>query len=257
MWRRPLLSLAALAAFAYASLCMWLYVQQHDLMYFPQATRSAAADADFSIVRDGTTLRGWIVNAGQADPILYFGGNAERVEQRREQFARLFPDHSVYLLAYRGYGASEGRPSERALFGDALAFFDHVQARHAGQPVAVIGSSLGSGIAGYLASQRKVPRLVLIAPFDSMVEVARSHYPLLPVRWLISDRYQSAAHLAGYAEPVLVIRAGRDQVIPAASTVRLIESLGTAPRVLLLPEADHNSIGTDPAYETALQDFID
>ncbi len=224
-----------LAVLGYAGICVALYFQQRGLMYFPQATRTAPADTDFQLTRDGLTLRGWVVNAGQPDPILYFGGNAERVEHRREQFARLFPDHSIYLLAYRGYGASDGQPNEQTLFGDALAFFDHVQARHRGQPVVVIGTSLGSGIASHVASKRPVTKLVLVAPFDSMAEVAGSHYPVLPVRWLLSDKYDSATHLAGYSAPVLVIRAGRDEVIPAASTDRFIDALGAPPQVVVLP----------------------
>jgi alpha-beta hydrolase superfamily lysophospholipase len=145
------------------------------------------------------TLRGWVVNRDQPDPILYFGGNAERIEANREDFARMFPGRSVYLVAYRGYGASTGEPGEAALVPDALAVFDEVQRRHPGQRIAVIGRSLGSGIASQVAGQRPVARLALITPFDSMIGAAKTHYPIFPVDWLLDERYESAKALRGFA----------------------------------------------------------
>lgn len=246
----------ATLAVAYGGICGWMYAKQRDMMYFPQFTRVDAAQTDFAIGRDGVTLRGWLVNPGKSRAIVYFGGNGERVEDNREDFLRWFPDSSVYLLAYRGYGASEGRPSEEALFGDALALFDEAQSHHPGQPVAVIGRSLGSGVASYVASQRSVAKLALITPFDSLAEVGQAHYSWLPVRWLSTDRYESANHLRKYQGPLLVIRAGKDEVIPAASTDRLIASLPSAPRVVALPEASHNDLASDPAYGKTLSDFM-
>lgn len=253
--RLPWVLGTAVIAMGYVALCAWMYAKQRDFTYFPQFTRVDAHEADFELRRDGTTLRGWRVNPGQSNAILYFGGNAERIEMSREEFATWFPDSSVYLLAYRGYGASDGSPSEADLFADALALFDHVRACHPGS-IAVVGRSLGSGVASYLASQRPVERLVLITPFDSLADVASAHYPWLPVRRLFRERYESTRHLAGYRGPILVIRAGRDEVIPAANTHHLIAALATPPRIVDLPDADHNSIGDDPAYGKALTAFV-
>lgn len=253
--RLPLAIVIAVIALAYLGLCAWMYARQRDLMYFPQFTRVEARATDLAIRRDGVTLRGWQVNPGRPGAILYFGGNAERIELARDEFAAWFPDSSVYLLAYRGYGASDGTPRESDLFADALALFDDVDARHPG-PIAVVGRSLGSGVASYLASQRPVARLVLITPFDSLAGVASTHYPWLPVHWLVGDRYESLRHLAGYRGPMLVIRAGRDTVIPAANTDRLIAGLATPPQTVNLADADHNSIGENAAYGKALTTFL-
>lgn len=252
---RLLLSAIAVLAAVYIGLCALMYAKQRESMYFPQFTRVDARQTDFQIRRDGVTLRGWLMNPGRPGAVVYFGGNAERIEFARDEFAAWFPDSTVYLVAYRGYGASDGTPREADLYADALALFDHVRARHAG-PVAVVGRSLGSGVASYLASQRPVARLVLIAPFDSLANVGQMHYPWLPVRRLLKDRYESARHLADYRGPVLVVRAGRDQVIPAASTDRLIASLTPPPQVIELPTADHNSIGNDPRLGEALRGFV-
>lgn len=258
MTRKKLLTVALLAtpALAYAGLCGWMYAKQRELLYLPHMTKVDAAQTDFGIARNGVMLNGWLVNIGQPGAILYFGGNAERVEDRRKEFARLFPRASTYLVPYRGYGASEGTPTEADILEDALAVYDQVQARQPGAKIVVIGRSLGSAVASYVASKRPVAKLVLVTPFDSMANVAQSHYPWLPVRWLLQDRYEQATYLHAYKGPLMIVRAGRDDVVPAESTNQLIASLGRKARVLDLPEADHSSVATDATYARALASFV-
>lgn len=256
MLLKSLLVLAVLLLLGYAGLSALLYFKQRELIYFPAATALPASATDFSLARGALTLRGWELNPGESKALIYFGGNAERLESSRAEFARLFPDRTVYLLSYRGYGASDGEPTEAALFGDALALYDAVQARHATGGIAVIGRSLGSGVASYLASQRPVRQLVLVTPFDSLAEVAQSHYRWLPVRWLISDAYASHRYLRRYSGPLLILRAGRDEVVPPASTDRLVASLKTQAQVVDFPHADHNDISLEPRYGESLRAFL-
>jgi uncharacterized protein len=250
------MAVVALLVVGYLGVCGYLYANQRQLIYHPQATRVAAADTNFLVSHGGVTLRGWVINPGRPKAILYFGGNAERIEGNRESFAHWFPDSTVYLLAYRGFGASDGAPDEQALGADALALYDQVHAEHPDAPIAVIGRSLGSGVASYLASQRPVARLALITPFDSIADTAQAHFAWLPARLLVKDRYDSVAHLASYHGPVLVVRAGQDDVIPARNSARLIASLTPAPTVVDLPEAGHNTLDEYPQYGEALAAFM-
>lgn len=254
--RKSLLTVLLLVLAAYAGICAYLYSQQRALLYFPRFTRVAASQTDFHLVRDDATLRGWVVNPGQPRLILYFGGNGEAIQQNRASFAQWFPGHSVYLLAYRGYGASDGAPEETLLFADALALYDHVHTAHPGLPIAVMGRSLGSGVASYVASKRPVARLALVTPFDSMAEVAQGHYPWLPVRALVKDRYASDQYVAKFRGPVLVIRAGHDEIIGWARTQGLIDALPQPPKVLEVPNAGHNTVQEFPAYAQALEEFF-
>lgn len=256
MLSKTLLIFLALSALLYMALCALLYAKQRALIYFPEATRVAATQTDISIDRGDAVLRGWVVNPGRQRAILYFGGNGESVELNRGDFAQHFPECSTYLIAYRGYGASEGQPSQDALFADALAIYDHVRQRHPQAPIAVIGRSLGSGIASYLASQRPVDRLVLVTPFDSLADVGQTHYPLFPVRWLVRDRYESFRHLPQYPGPLMVIRAPKDAVIPARHTDRLIAELPRKPEIVEFPQADHNNLSEDPRYWRSLRAFM-
>lgn len=249
-------SLATLLVLVYAGLCALMYFKQRDLIYYPQITRVDAAQTDFSMQREGLVLRGWTVNPGRAKAIVYFGGNGESIQDSRDEFARWFRGHTAYLVAYRGYGASDGQPDEKTLLADALAVFDRVQSQHPGQPISVIGRSLGSGVAAYVASKRPVDKLVLVTPYDSLAEIGQAHYPWLPVRWLSTQRYESATYLAGYKRPLLVVRADRDEIIPAESTARLIASLPKPPQVVTLSDTGHNGLNDKPEYGRSLSAFL-
>jgi pimeloyl-ACP methyl ester carboxylesterase len=254
--RSFLIVVAAVAVLGYAGLCWFLHAQQREMIYFGGFTAVDRAATDFALKRPDATLRGWVVNPDGHSPILYFGGNAERIELNREDFARMFPGRSVYLLAYRGYGASDGTPSEAALVGDALALFDYVQTRHPDEPVSAIGRSLGSGVASQLAARRPLAKLALITPFDSLAGAAKAHYPIFPIDWLLEDRYESAGALRAFERPLLILHGGRDEVVPEANTLRLVAALPGTPQVVRIAAADHNDISFYPDFAPALSAFI-
>ncbi len=254
--RSVLIIVAVLAMLAYAGACWFLHARQRQMIYHGWTTTADAAGTDFELKRPGAVLRGWVVNPGKPAPILYFGGNAERIEAHRDAFARMFPGRSVYLVAYRGYGASSGEPGEAALVSDALAVFDDVQRRHPDERIGVIGRSLGSGIASQVAGRRPVERLALITPFDSMVATAQSHYPIFPASWLLTERYESTNALLAYRHPVLIVHGGRDDIVPEANTLRLIQALPAKPHVVRIAAADHNDISRHPEFEAALSGFM-
>ena len=243
-------------ALLYLTICGWMYFSQRALVYYPQVTRADPASTDYALPRgEGITLRGWVVNPDAAQAIVYFGGNGEDVSANRELFARALPQHAVYLVAYRGYGASDGESSQAAIMDDALAVFDDVQRRHAARPVAVIGRSLGSGVASHVAANRAIDRLALVTPFDSLVSVAQTHYPWLPVRLLMRERYPSTEWLRAYRGPLLVVRASRDTVVPPQHTDRLIAALPQRPDVVELRDSGHNDLD-EAAYARALTAFF-
>lgn len=226
------------------------------LVYPSRLTRTSAEDTDLHLRLDGVDLRGWVVNPGRRRGLVYFGGNGESVGDLRTELGHRFPEHTGYLLAYRGYGASGGRPAERTIVSDALALLDHVADRHPAEPVDVIGRSLGSGVAMQVAVQRPVERLVLVTPFDSLVAVAEDLFPRLPMRWLVHDRWDSAAVATDVKAQVLVLRAGRDDLVRPARTTSLLSVLSGRPRVVEFPESDHATLVDDPAYWSSIEEFL-
>ncbi|WP_158543547.1 alpha/beta hydrolase [Dyella solisilvae] len=254
MFVRTMVVLAVLAVLVYGGICASLYFGQRSLVYQPEPSWLVRQPPDFELVRDGVHLRGWVMNPGKPRALLYFGGNAERIEDSREELARWLPDRTIYLLPYRGFGASDGKPSEAALVGDAIALFDKVAPSHTA--VAVLGRSLGSGVAVQLAAQRPVERLVLVTPFDSLVRVAAGYYPWAPVNLLMRERFESWRHAAAISSPVLVIRAEHDEVIPAARTDALIAAFGQRPAQQVVADAGHNTIQDFADYRVSLERFL-
>jgi pimeloyl-ACP methyl ester carboxylesterase len=225
------------------------------LVYPGAATRIPPERTDLELRVDGVTLRGWEVNPGRDRALVYYGGNGEGLDWLVPELGARFPDHTSYLVAYRGYGASGGTPSEPSLTTDALAVHDHAVERHPGG-VDVVGRSLGSGVAMQVAVRRPVQRLVLITPFDSLVATAADLFPWLPVRHLLRDRWDSAAVAHRLRAEVLVVRAGRDAVVRPPRTDRLLEVLPEDSAVLDLPDAEHGTLHEDPAYWPAIVDFL-
>lgn len=237
-----------MSALIYAGLCAVLFATQDSLLYFPtQAPLGTTVDTALQLGVEGAELRVAIRPRPGPQALIYFGGNAEDVSLALPVFAAAFPDHALYLLHYRGYGGSSGAPSEQALHDDALALFDHVLRDH--PSIVVIGRSLGSGVAIRLARRRPAQRLVLITPYDSLVEIAAEHYPLFPVRWLMRDSYDSGQHAPDITIPTLILAAEHDEIIPRASTERLharfAEGVAT---YVILPGSGHNTISHGAAY---------
>lgn len=224
-------------------------------LYQPKETRLSAEETNLELMVEGVALRGWVVNPGQRRGLVYFGGTGERLDWLVEELEEWFPDHTSYLVAYRGYGASEGTPSERVLTTDALAVLKHAAARHRGS-VDVVGRSLGSGVAMQVAVRRPVRRLVLVTPFDSMVAVVADHFPRLPVRAILQDRWDSAAVADAIRAPVLVVRTGRDKLVLPARTDQLLEKLPADTEVLNLYRRSHITVQDDPAYWPAIVEFL-
>lgn len=252
---KALLYAGAIAAIAYGALCALLYLAQDRLMYLatPEVDRPGARS--LRLKSGAATLKLWELHPDQRAALIYFGGNAEDVSANLAEFDSAFPDRAVYLVNYRGYGGSSGQPSEAALTADAQAIYDWLTLRH--DHIAVIGRSLGSGVATALAASRAVERLALVTPFDSMAKVAADHFFWMPVRWLLRDRYDSLARIGKVRAPLLIVVAERDEVVLRARSDALISAIPAAVRqMVLVAGATHNDISDFPDYRRSLKEFM-
>lgn len=237
---------------AYAGICAVLFVFQRSLLYFPQPAALAAPASLLTLTLPDADLRVSVRPHDGPKALIYFGGNAEDVSLSLSAFAQAFPDRAVYLLHYRGYGGSSGKPTEENLHADALALFDKVRASH--PDIAVVGRSLGSGVAVRLASRRPVARLALVTPYDSIAEIAAAQFPYFPVRWLLTDKFESWRHAPAIRVPTLLIAAGQDEVIPRASTERLLAGFGAGvASLMVMAGAGHNTVSSSADYWLALR----
>lgn len=224
------------------------------LLYPSGATRPVDREPTLTLHHEGETLHGWAANPRGSRCLLYFGGNGERVEGTVGPLAAVLTQHAVNAAAYRGYGPSTGTPSEHSLVADALAWFDDLSSRYSS--IDVVGRSLGSGVAVQVAAQRPVRRLVLVTPFDSLINVAADVARPLPIGWLVRDRYESVRHTAELTCPVLVLRASDDTMVRPQRTAGLVASFATPPEEVVIAGRGHNDLQLDPAYDVALRRFL-
>lgn len=189
--------------------------------------------------------------------VIGFSGNAWNADDCTTFMAHRVKDVDIAVFHYRGYAPSEGRPSEAALFEDALLIHDTLVQGLAPKRTYAFGFSLGSGVAAYLASQRPLAGQLLVTPFDSIEAVAASRYKVVPVRYLLKHPFRSTAHLDGKPVPTAVILASDDRIVPRERSERLIAALADPVMVETIPESTHGGIYDMEAIDVLLRAALD
>lgn len=246
--------LLSLIAIVYIALCIVLYFFQRDLLYFPTAQSDHGLET-FELNNEGETLNIIVANKGHAKALIYFGGNHERVANSAADYAKDFPNHTLYFANYRAYGGSTGSPTEQALYSDALALFDVVQKKHPFP--AIMGRSLGTGVATYVAVNRIIDKLILITPYDSIEAIAQGQYPFFPISLMLKDRFDSVSRAALINVPTIIIVAEKDTLIPTDNTLHLVRAID--PKYLTVKAfkgAGHNNVSHLDAYHQTLKNFM-
>ena len=250
--KRVLINLGVLALVLYIALCVILFATQRSLLYFPQSRTDVPGTIVIKLDRGDAVVNVTRLQRNGPAALIYFGGNGEDVSLSVPELAEAYPQRTIFLLHYRGYGGSTGSPSEDALVGDALAFYDKVAAGY--KDIALVGRSLGSGVAVQLASQRVVSRLVLVTPYNSIRELAAQQFPYMPVRWLLKDKFESWQYTDKITVPTLLIAAENDEIIPRASTDALLKSFRSGTAALrVIANVGHNTISDSPDYVPLLK----
>lgn len=263
---RLILKLAAGAALAMGLLALIVPVLQQRLMYFPDTRHFTPEQAGLSGVTervletpDGARVLAWYAPARPGRPtILYFHGNAGALEARSERIRKYASRGlGVFMMTYRGFGGSSGKPSEAANVADARLAYDTLVASGVDPAdIIVYGESLGTGVAVQVAGERPVAGLVLDAPYTSMVDLAALHHPLIPGRWFMTDRYETRRHIAKVKAPLLILHGEKDTIVPIEMG-REIFALAPEPKTMrTFPAASHDDHYKFGSYD-ALYAWID
>ncbi len=263
-----LLRFSRILVIAYVAVLAFLMIFENSIVYpapkYPvgdwKTTAFEFEDANFS-ASDGTALHGWFVeNAQPRATLLYFHGNGENVSHLADVLQRLNREYqlNVFAFDYRGYGRSAGKPNERGIRMDARAALEWLNTRTNTEPEDVIffGKSIGGGVAVELASEKGCKALVLENTFSSMLDAASVHYPWIPVRWLMRNRYMSIEKIAKCPQPLLQSHGTDDGTIPFACGRRLFDaSPSTDKQFVEIPNGDHND-ETTPAFWNSFRQFL-
>lgn len=242
-----------LGAAVYLGLALYLYVFQARYVYFPElpSRQVEATPADIGLAFDAVTLRtadgealaGWFIATSAArGTLLYLHGNGGNIGHRLDQievFHRL--GLNVFIIDYRGYGASSGRPSEEGTYQDALAAWNWLtqEKRLAPERIVVFGESLGGAIAAWLAARQAPAGLVIYASFTSVPEMAQTLYPMFPASRLVRYRYDTRAALGSVNCPVLILHSAEDEIIPFSHGQALLAA-AREPKRLVELRGGHN-----------------
>ncbi|MGH3736882.1 MAG: alpha/beta hydrolase [Micromonosporaceae bacterium] len=227
-----------------------LWALQRQLIYLPSPGRPPPATTLLSAAEevtlrtsDGLSLGAWLAPAappGRGVSVLVANGNAGD-RSLRAPLARALNAHglSVLLFDYRGYGGNPGSPSEQGLARDARAAYRYL-AERTDDKILFFGESLGAAVVTELATGHPPAGLVLRSPFTDLAAVGRVHYPLLPVKTLLRDRYPLIDHLASVRVPTVVVYGAADSIIPAGQSRTVAEAAPGPTTTVEIRGADHN-----------------
>jgi len=218
-------------------------------------------DSEIKIIADdGTQLHGWLLKKSSPEKtplVIYFGGNGEEVSGMADHFER-FGDCSLLLINYRGYGLSEGRPSEKNLFHDAETIFDTLIRSQEidSNCVVAMGRDLGAGVAVHLAAHRPLQGVILVSPYDSLTRVAQHHLPFVPVKLLFKYPFNAIALAPSITTPMLALVAQQDALIPPSHSYHLASKWAGTHDIQLIEPADHDNMSDNEIYWNAIRQFL-
>jgi predicted alpha/beta-fold hydrolase len=251
-----LIKLLVMLLAVYAGVVTLLYLGQRSLIFRGAYMESVPVDHPRAPERlelataDGEVMHGMLFRGSpdSADLVIGFGGNMQDAEILGQDLAARLPHADVVVFHYRGYGPSTGRPSEAALYADALAIYDAMIARLRPGRTFAVGISLGSGVATYLSKHRTLAGMVLVTPFDAIEAIAKEQYFWVPVSLLLHQRFPSVEHMQANSTPVAVIAAEDDRVVRPQRTAALRNQISNLVFDRTLAGATHATINNLPAY---------
>lgn len=236
-----------------------IYFPMKEIEITPDAVGLTYEDIYF-VTQDGLKLNGWFLLAQDSRfTIILCHGNAGNISHRIEKLQILHNlGLSIFIFDYRGYGKSQGRPSERGLYRDGEAAYNYLVSTHKIEPQNIIlyGESLGGAVAIDLASKKDVKALITEGVFSSTRDVARAVYPFLPP-FLVSSSFESARKIRNIRAPKLIIHSLNDEIIPFRLSEKLFES-APQPKKFLKLMGGHNTafLDSEELYRLGIEEFL-
>lgn len=252
----------------YAALVLFTYLRQDSLLYYPvrelaSSPRDIGLDyEDLALItKDGIKISAWFIpSPEERGVVLFCHGNAGNISHRLDSL-RIFHELrlSVLIFDYRGYGRSEGKPSEEGTYLDAEAAWDYLTAKrgYPAEGIIIFGRSLGAAVAAEVAARKGAGGLIVESGFISVPDLASRYFPWLPVRMISRHRYAVAERLREIPFPKLIIHSPDDEVIPFAHGIALFEA-ATAPKEFLEISGGHNEgfLLSGSHYTSGLDRFV-
>lgn len=262
---RPARFFAIISA-CYLSFIALYYVEQRSYLFYTSELRTPPQSVGLRNVGemelttpDGQHLIAWYAPPAKGEPtVFYLHGNAGALVHRANR-VRLYREqgYGVFMLAYRGFSGSTGRPTETNIVADALMAYDLLAGfTPLESKIVVYGESLGTGVAVQVAAKRRPAGVVLESPFSSAVDVGTHLYPYLPVHWLLKDRFESISYIQEVKAPLLVLHGESDSIVPPELGRKLFNAAPGPKLAYFIEGATHYTLYDHGAFEN-VKTFLD
>lgn len=267
-FKQLIIKLLVTLGICYLSLCITLYFLQDSLLFHPQPwsqyqdkllKRDSEGLKEIRLkMKDNTEIHGILRTNQNSQPIervfLAFGGNADEAALSASGIPEKLLVGSVWIsFNYRGYGKSQGKPSQESFYRDSLEIYEYVKSNYPEAKLVLWGRSLGSGVATFLASQKKIDGLVLISPYSSIREIARHHYPLFPIWLVLNNPFEMQEYVSSIQQKPLCLVAEEDQIIPPVYSKKYWENRC---HMKLLDRSGHNDIYFHPEFWNHIEEYL-
>ncbi|WP_024955466.1 alpha/beta hydrolase [Sulfurospirillum arcachonense] len=255
-----MITLISVLIIVYLASIGYLYITQDSKVF---NTKAIEEEKSFELenvkkitfeVENGIVLDGVYKTSQKKDAplLIYFGGNADDATRFLLHVKNL-DDYEIVSFNYRGFVKSGGKPSQKALYNDALKIYDKYAKE---KKVIAVGRSLGTGVAVYLASKREVKGTVLITPYNSIASIAKRKYPIFPIHRLLKHKFEADKHILYVKEPVCLIEVKDDKIISKYHFDRLKEKIPNLGLHVELEDTTHGRVLTHPEFENVLKQII-
>ena len=237
-----------------------IFFPRREMAETPQAVGMSYQDVGFTTA-DGARLHGWYIpHAGASRTVLFCHGNAGNISYRLDKLSMLYDlGVNIFIFDYRGYGKSEGAPSEKGLYADTQAAYSVLTREKKAAPASIVlyGESIGGACAIDLAAREKVGAVILEGTFTSVSDMAAAYYPFVPA-FALASKFDSVRFIAELSCPKLIIQSIDDEIVPFALGQRLYDAAKEPKRFLKL-HGGHNTAFLDSKeeYITGITSFLE
>lgn len=251
----------------YLAICAFYFIFQERLIFVPLGTLKKDSkielgtrfDEKFLNTNDGAEIHALHIKAkNPRGCILYFHGNTGHVTRWApiaEEMTSFGFD--VFLPEYRGYGKSRGQRSEKALYQDALAWYEEVLKLYPEDRICLYGRSLGSAMASWLVGVANPGGVILETPFNNLPAVAAYHTKIIPVRWFLKFRFHNDRHLPKGSSPILLAHGTKDIIVPYRLGFALFKTVQDRAEMVTIPGGHHGDLNGYPLFREKLTEFFD
>ncbi len=255
----------SLGLITYLTILAYVYLFQRNILYHPSDNSYQGDEIKFYYKeifiqnKDGIKLKAWLHEKDLINKktIIFFHGNAGNLKNRNYKLNELSKfDVNFLIVAYRGFSGNQGQPSEQGLYEDARSTLDWLKIKGVKEKnIILYGESLGTAVAIETAQNKDLAGIILESPFTSMVELAQKYYPVLPVRFLLKDKYETIKKLPNINSPLLVLHGKLDSIVPFSMGKKVFEE-ANEPKFKYFIDNDDHMVRYDQKLLNEIKKFI-